>query len=1115
MFNQIISTYGAAVKAKLSSLAITGAPEDQIRAPIEALFNALSKLPGMPRDTVTLVGESTVSSINSRPDYAVTLGNALTGFIELKAPGKGADPRKFTDPHDKRQWQRLNSLPNLIYSDGQSFSLWQNGQLQGQIIQLSDDLDKAGSKLSAPPALEGLISSFLSWNPIPPDSPQKLAEVAARLCRLLREEVVEELDAGSQILTDLATEWRGLLFPQADNAQFADGYAQAVTFGLLMARAQDIPLDQGIATAAQILRNTNSLIGTALRLLTDDADIQTALSTSTKTLTRVLHEVHWPTLTKGKADAWLYFYEDFLQVYDRALRKKTGSYYTPPEVVAAMVRLTDEALRDSTLFGRHEGLASSDVIIADPATGTGTFLLGVLRRIATTIEADQGAGAVGPALAAAANRLIGFELQFGPFAVAQLRLIAEMQTLMGASKPSGNLPQPRLFITDTLGDPYATATNFSSMVAAIGNSRKQANDIKRGERVTVVIGNPPYKVDAAGLGGWIETGSTSKMAPMRHWEPPLAWGLGAHTKHLKNLYVFFWRWAAWKVFGIGHFDITGEDEEVRNGIICYITASGFLNGPGFQKMRADLRESCTDIWVIDASPEGFQPAVNTRIFQGVQQEVCIVLALRRPNADASVPARIRYRALPLGHRDDKFAALARMTLNDGGWVDGETELRGPLLPKRGAGWGDYPALTDLFNWSTPGVKTHRTWVIAPDLKSLEERWDKLKREQDPKRKDVLFHPDRDRTLARTVKITLGNQPLRNISVAADNGSVIAPVRFGFRSFDRQWIIPDHRLLSQARSDLWNLEGTQQVYLTALDDHEPGDGPALTYTSLIPDNDHFRGSFGGRVLPLWRDTNASQSNIKPALLAHLSTAYGQTVTAPDVMAYIAALMAHPAFTARFKDDLVRPGLRVPFTADPALFDRAVALGRQVIWLHCYGERFADPAAGRPAAPPRMTAGPTIPIGGTIPGAGHPLPDTMHHDPSKSRLYIGAGYVDNVSGAMAEYQVSGRNVLRQWFSYRKLDRTRPKIGDRRPPSPLEKIQPEYWLPEYTQDLLNLLHVLGHLVALETSQAVLLNDICAGALLTEAKLIAAGALAASPKAAGPKKKLKGGAAKDLFES
>ena len=266
MLEQILSVYGAAAKAKLANPAIAGAPEDNIRAPIEELITALAVEAGQQPGWVTLVGESTLSAMGTRPDYAVTVRNALTGFIELKAPGKGADPRKFSDPHDKRQWQKLKSLPNLLYSDGQSFSLWRDGALASQIIHLSGDLHTAGAKLSAPPSLLALLADFLAWTPIAPDSPRKLAEVSARLCRLLRDEVMEGLEAGTQSLTDLAAEWRALLFPQADDAQFADGYAQAVTFGLLMARAQGIPLNQGIAHAALALRDTNTLIGTALRL---------------------------------------------------------------------------------------------------------------------------------------------------------------------------------------------------------------------------------------------------------------------------------------------------------------------------------------------------------------------------------------------------------------------------------------------------------------------------------------------------------------------------------------------------------------------------------------------------------------------------------------------------------------------------------------------------------------------------------------------------------------------------------------------------------------------------------------------------------------------------------
>lgn len=1110
-----ISAFGAATKSKLGNKAASGAPEDQLRAPLEALFCELALLAGLPANAMSLVGESTLAHLATRPDYAVTVSNALIGFIEVKAPGKGADPRRFSDPHDKSQWEKLKSLPNLLYTDGNSFSLWQDGELQGTVVTLNGDVAAAGTSLSAPPALLPLVAGFLQWTPMAPRTAKQLAEISARLCRLLRDEVTDELQRGGAALTALATEWRSLLFPQATDDQFADGYAQAVTFGLLVARARGISLADGIGNAALELRKSNSLIATALRLLTDDPENQKSLKTSLDTLTRVLDAVDWSTLAKGKPESWLYFYEDFLEVYDNALRKRTGSYYTPPEVVGAMVGLVDEALRDPRLFNRPAGFAASDVTVADPAVGTGTFLLGVLRRIARTIEEDQGPGGVAAAVSAAAHRLIGFELQFGPFAVAQLRLVAEMQTLLKAPDGSiADVPPLRLFVTDTLGDPYAAQTQFSGLLAPIGESRKEANAIKRSEPITVVIGNPPYKEKAKGRGGWIEAGSGAREAPMDRWTPPAAWGVGAHAKHLKNLYVYFWRWATWKVFGSGVTESTGEEETDRAGIVCFISVAGFLNGPGFKKMRDDLRRDCAEIWVIDCSPEGHQPEVATRIFQGVQQPVCIVLAARPSNKDRSVPGRLRFAALPSGRREDKFKALASLSLGGPEWVDGPSGWRDPFLPASAGMWSVFPALENLFVYNGSGVMPGRTWVIAPDEVSLAKRWDVLIHEKDPEKKELLFYPHQngDKTTLKQASKGLSGHEYRSQAVASDKGSVIKPARYAFRSFDRQWIVPDNRLINRPNPGLWDDYSSRQVFLTAPEDRTPTAGPAVTFSALIPDLHHYNGR-GGRVFPLWRDAKASESNVKPTLLAHLTKTYGKAVHAEDMMACLAAVMAHPAFTARFAPDLVRPGLRVPLTADAALFDEAVALGREIVWLHCYGERFADPAAGRPSAAPRLPKGqgPVIPADGAIPGAPEPLPDTMDYDAATRRLRIGKGHIDNVPQAVWDYEVSGKNVLRQWFSYRKLDRTRPIIGDRRPPSPLDRIQPDHWLAEYTSDLIDLLHVLGRLVLLEPRQADLLERICAGPLFATDDLKTASALDL-PKGAGTGTRL-GHGQNDLF--
>jgi len=938
----------------------------------------------------------------------------------------------------------------------------------------------------------GLFTDFFSWAPISPRTPQKLAEISARLCRLLRDQVGEELERGNASLTGLKNDWRKLLFPEATDEQFADGYAQAVTFGLLIARTRDISLKGGIDHAAGELKKSNSLIGTALDLLVDDPQNKHALKTSLDTMTRVLEEVNWLVVAKSESEAWLYFYEHFLEVYDNTLRKKTGSYYTPPEVVNAMVRLVDEALR-GPLFNRPQGLASSDVTIADPAVGTGTFLLGVLRKIAETVEADMGPGGVPGAISAAMQRLIGFELQFGPFAVAQLRLIAEMQELIGKGGGKAPMPELKLFITDTLGNPYVEDEWLPQMLQPVAQSRQDANAIKRDRKITVVLGNPPYKDKAKGLGGWIEAGSDGRPAAMDLWTPPREWKVGAHGKHLKNLYIYFWRWATWKVFGSGFSETTAGTAQSPEGIVCFITAAGFLGGDGFQRMREDLRTNASEIWVIDCSPEGHQPDVPTRVFQGVQQPVCIVLAARSAIKPVSSETRIHFRSLPVGDRLDKFKALEAISLGDSGWVAGQNRGRASFFPAMTDRWSQFPPLERMFVDSSSGVLPGRSWVVAPDKDSLVARWSKLVNEAKPDVKEELFFPTlrdgelADRHTRKVVTEGLDGHEFRAKTVATDKGPLVPPTRFGFRSFDRQWLIPDNRLLLSARPELWKSYSEQQLFAVSLEKRAPENGPSLTFSGLLPDMNFYKGSSGGRVYQLWQDREQKRPNVASSVVTHLADTYHQPVSPEDVMAYIAAVLAHPAFTAHFQKDLKQPGLRVPLTTDPALFTEAVALGREVIWLHTYGERCDDATAGRPKASPRLDkgTGPSIPLGGAIPPAPEPLPDTMTYDPATRRLTIGKGHIDNVMPEVWAYEVSGKNVLRQWFSYRRRDRTKPMIGDRRPPSPLDKIQPDGWLNEYTTDLIDLLHVIGRLVLLEPKQADLLTRILGKAMLTVADL------------------------------
>ena len=385
--------------------------------------------------------------------------------------------------------------------------------------------------------------------------------------------------------------------------------------------------------------------------------------------------------------------------------------------------------------------------------------------------------------------------------------------------------------------------------------------------------------------------------------------------------------------------------------------------------------------------------------------------------------------------------------------------------------------------------------------------------------DDLFQPHLagkklgDRHSHRVVKDGLPGFAARTESIASERGTCSPPVRYGFRSFDRHWIIPDNRVINRPNPELWEVRSDQQVYLAALSRTSPTTGPAITLTGLVPDLDQYNGR-GGRIFPLWRDRAASEPNMPPKLLPFLAEKFGTKVRAEDLIAYIAAVAANPAFTARFQDDLSTPGLRIPVTADAKLFSEASELGRTIIWLHTFGERMVDAKRGRPAQPPRLPAAkrPTIPAKGAIPSDPATMPDTIDYDASKRRLLVGQGYVDNVDVAVWNYEVSGKQVLVQWFSYRKANRERPIIGDRRKPSSLGDIQQGYWLAEYTTELINVLNVLGMLVENEPVQADLLKRTCAGALISSDDLRAAGAL---EKPVEPKRRAKKNDGPELFST
>jgi hypothetical protein len=256
-------------------------------------------------------------------------------------------------------------------------------------------------------------------------------------------------------------------------------------------------------------------------------------------------------------------------------------------------------------------------------------------------------------------------------------------------------------------------------------------------------------------------------------------------------------------------------------------------------------------------------------------------------------------------------------------------------------------------------------------------------------------------------------------------------------------------------------------LTSLFSNPLGNGPALIASALIPDLDHFRGSYGAKAaIPLYRTSDASQSNILPGLLDLLGNTYNRKITPEDFLPYVYGALAQPAFTARYTKELETHELRLPITKDAVLFEKIRSIGARLLWLHTYSERFVPEGEQYGHVPSGTTK-----CTKAVPGYAAGYPEAFSYNDVTRTLHVGEGEFAPVWPEVYEFEVSGLKVVQSWLKYRM------KKGAGKKSSPLDDIRPERWTGQFTTELLELLWVLEATVAGYPEQAKLLEAVIAG--------------------------------------
>lgn len=595
----------------------------------------------------------------------------IKGYAEAKDITVNLNKTEKTD-----QMQRYAGYTNLFLTDYLEFRFFKNGE-KYETISLGYIKDK---KLYKTPEnamhLMRALEDFLQLHPESIKNGKRLAKIMGAKARRIRDNVAIYLkndDIAAKELDKIYEMMKKLLVHDLDTDKFADMYAQTLVYGLFVARYGDAtPQDFTRSEARDLVPASNPFLrhffdhiagtGFDARLAKIVDELCEIFSVSDVQEIVHKHLKIADTATADAKDPIIHFYEDFLQAYDPAERKKMGAYYTPIPVVQFIVRHVDKILKEE--FGITKGLASTDTItreiatqpwrkkgerkdrltreiteprvqILDPAVGTATFLNETIKYIYENNFKNTQEGRW-PAYANEnlVPRLFGFELMMAPYTVAHLKLGMTLKET-GVEKLTSRL---NVFLTNTLeeGIPQQPDLFSFGLAEAVSEESRLAAEVKSEKPVMVVMGNPPYSVSSNNKSKFIEklVGDYKKDLNERNIQP------------LSDDYIKFIRFA--------------EDMIAKNGsgVMAMITNNSYIDGIIHRQMRKHLMQTFDKIYVLDlhgnskkkeVAPDGSK---DVNVFD-IQQGVGIILAVKTGKGKTEEISEM-YHAELYGTRQMKF-----------------------------------------------------------------------------------------------------------------------------------------------------------------------------------------------------------------------------------------------------------------------------------------------------------------------------------------------------------------------------------------------------------------------------------------------------------------------------
>jgi hypothetical protein len=934
------------------------------------------------------------------PDFRIWDGShQVIGYIEAKAPGAKLDQVETSE-----QLQRyLHTFPNLILTDFYEFRLYREGVLIEPALLADPSI--AQTLKTRPPAkqvkaLIHLLTTFFSFTLPRTFTAEDLARELARRTRFLRDQVIlPEVAQQKGAVYGFYEAFQKCLIAGLTPEQFADLYAQTITYGLFAARTRaQGPFNRQMAyglipSTIGILRDVFPFISLGkpspqMEVIVDDiaavlnaADVQAILTQYCR---------------QGKGDDLiLHFYEAFLTEYDSETRERRGVYYTPQPVVDYIVRGVHDLLQ--TRFALSDGLADQSVTLLDPAAGTLTFPATAVRLAFETFTARYGEGGKSNFLR---NHILphfyAFELLMAPYAIGHMTIGFLLESL---GTPLENGERFQSYLTNTLEMEDLQQTQIPEL-ASLSEESHRAAQVKKDQSILVILGNPPYSGISANQNAWTEKLLKTELDGAQSYYTVDGKPLGEkNPKWLQDDYVKFLRFAQWKVHRAGR------------GIVAMITNHGYLDNPTFRGMRQSLLSTFDEIYILDlhgnslkreTAPDG---GPDENVFD-IRQGVAIAFFIKHGKEEP----RGVYHADLYGTRESKYKWLETHNLTTAGYQPLAPEspfyFFVPRTTQNLHAYRSWPSIPEIFPHNGVGITTARDdFVIDFDKNNLIDR---IKAFKNSILKGKELHKKFGINIKKGWSIDNAWKQLQSIK-DGDLQEYVRPVLY--RPFDVRYIFYHDALVWRTVKRVMRhmLAGENVGLLVMRQVSLDEDYTHALITPYIVEARVFASAKGIALecpLYLYPSTTtpnmfqqAKTPNLADWLLPKLSAAYGFTPTPEEVLAYIYAVLYSPTYRRKYAEELRIDFPLVPFTADPDLFRQMAALGQELVDLHLLRK--------------------TVRVAGVrYQGQGSDTIERVRYAESTGQVWINQNkYFENITPDMWNYRIGGYQVLEKYLKDRK--------------------------------------------------------------------------------------------------